>query len=127
MEDVVHLSVDDILDIYASIFEISVARAANHLTRREVLESALGRPIQRAHYGGADLIEQAACYGCAIAESQAFVDGNKRTAFIAVQAFLEFNGYTLTCTDDDLAQWILALSAGLSIEDFAENLRPWVI
>ncbi len=48
-----------------------------------------------AQYADADLALQAAVLVHAIAEGQAFVDGNKRTALIAMDAFLEANGYAL--------------------------------
>ena len=48
--------------------------------------------------------EKAAAYGFFIAEAQAFIDGNKRTAAIAMEAFLIMNGYELQMSDDDIAE-----------------------
>ena len=48
--------------------------------------------------------EKAAAYGFFIAEAQAFIDGNKRTAAIAVEAFLMLNGYELRMSDDEIAE-----------------------
>jgi death-on-curing protein len=48
--------------------------------------------------------EKAAAYGFFIAEAQAFIDGNKRTAAIAMEAFLILNGYELQMSDDDIAE-----------------------
>jgi death-on-curing protein len=44
------------------------------------------------HYGGGDLYEIAAAYAYHLAESQAYFDGNKRTAVQAALDFLEING-----------------------------------
>lgn len=43
-------------------------------------------------YGEGDLFEIAAAYAYHIAESQAYLDGNKRTAVEAALGFLELNG-----------------------------------
>jgi death on curing protein len=65
-----------------------------------LLESAVMRPQVAAYYEGADLIRQAALLAVGISQSQAFLDGNKRTAFGALRAFLGANG--LTFADDSL-------------------------
>ena len=59
-----------------------------------LLESAIMRPRMAAYYEAADLVRQAALLGVGISQAQAFLDGNKRTAFGAVDTFLRLNGYT---------------------------------
>ena len=56
------------------------------------LASAIAQPQNVYFYGDGDLFEIAAAYACHIAESQAFFDGNKRTAVQAAADFLEING-----------------------------------
>jgi death-on-curing protein len=52
------------------------------------------------------------------------VDGNKRTAFVAVEAFLLLNGLTLTASDADCVLTIERLAEGsLSEADFAAWIR----
>ena len=46
-----------------------------------LLESALTRPQMAAYYEGADVVRQATLLGTGISQAQAFLDGNKRTAF----------------------------------------------
>jgi death-on-curing protein len=60
------------------------------------LESAIMRPQMAAWYEGADLIRQAALLAVGISQAQAFVDGNKRTAFQTLDAFLIVNGREYT-------------------------------
>jgi len=48
------------------------------------------------HYEGADVVRQAALLASGISQAQAFMDGNKRTAFLATDVFLERNGLVLT-------------------------------
>ena len=56
------------------------------------LESAIAQPVNVYVYGTGDLYEIAAAYAYHIAESQAYLDGNKRTAVEAALDFLEING-----------------------------------
>jgi len=101
--------------------------ARDQLLRPELLESALDRPAHYAFYRDADLALQAAVLAHGIAENQAFLDGNKRTAELATLAFLDVNGYEMSSSDpheEDLAAWIIELSESLTPEDLAERLRP---
>ena len=56
------------------------------------LESAIAQPQNVYLYGNGDLYEIACAYAYHLAESQAYFDGNKRTAVEAALAFLEING-----------------------------------
>lgn len=57
-----------------------------------LVESALGSAQNAFFYGGGDLFDVAAAYAFHIAQAQAFLDGNKRTAIGAALTFLEYNG-----------------------------------
>ncbi len=59
------------------------------------IESALARPIHLAKYGDPDAADLAAAYAFGIAKNHSFVDGNKRTAWVAARLFLADNGYRL--------------------------------
>jgi death on curing protein len=56
------------------------------------MESAIAQPLNVYFYGNGDLYEIAAAYAFHIAQSQAYLDGNKRTAVQAALDFLEING-----------------------------------
>ncbi len=58
-----------------------------------------------------------------IAETQLFVDGNKRTALVAMLAFLEVNGWRVEATDRELADWIIGLSRGITPDELATTIR----
>ncbi len=64
----------------------------NGIRDENALESAIAQPQNVYFYGDGDLFEIAAAYAFHIAESQAFFDGNKRTAVQAAADFLEING-----------------------------------
>ena len=57
-----------------------------------LLEAACARPLNRAAYGETDLHVLAAAYAFGICKAHAFVDGNKRMAFVATLTFLRLNG-----------------------------------
>jgi len=93
---------------------------------RGMLESALGRAQQKFLYGGidVDLPGLAAAYAFGLARNHPFVDGNKRTAAVACELFLELNGYLLVASDEDLYPVFVTLAAGELEEDqLAEWLR----
>ena len=88
------------------------------------LESAIARAQQLAHYGSPDVAELAAAYGFGIARNHPFSDGNKRTAFVAVELFLALNGHELTTDDADCILTMLRLAAGDTEEAaFAQWIR----
>jgi death on curing protein len=94
------------------------------LRDRRLLESALARPLDRAAYGKPDHADLAACYGIGIAKNHPFVDGDKRTAFVAVELFLTLNGWKLSASDADAVIAMLAVAAGKIDETgFAEWIR----
>jgi len=90
-----------------------------------LLESALARPMRKHAYGGEemDLIVLAAGYAHALSRNHPFVDGNKRTAAVACELFLELNGFVLIAEDADLYPVFLGLAAGDIAED---ELVDWL-
>jgi death-on-curing protein len=94
-------------------------------TRDEGLfESALARPQNLVAYGQPDAAELAASYGVGLARNHPFVDGNKRTAFVAVELFLMLIGHELVADDAACVMTMLAVAAGdMSEPAFAAWLR----
>jgi death-on-curing protein len=89
-----------------------------------LFESALARPQQLAAYGEPDVHALAAAYGYGIARNHPFLDGNQRTAFVAVELFLMLNGCDLMASDADCVMTMLAVASGdISEEAFAQWLR----
>ena len=97
---------------------------ASGLRDEGLLESALARPLNLAAYGEPDVFALAAAYGVGLAKNHAFVDGNKRAAFLGVGLFLHLNGFRLTATQVDATLTMLGVAAGSLDEDaFAQWLR----
>jgi death-on-curing protein len=89
-----------------------------------LLESALARPQNQVAYGNPDAADLAAAYGVGLAKNHPFIDGNKRTAFVAVELFLALNGHDLVADDADCVLTMLAVAAGsLDEPGFAAWLR----
>jgi death on curing protein len=88
-----------------------------------LLESALARPLNRAGYGDPDIAELAALYAIAIARNHPFIDGNKRTAYVALETFLELNGCEFPVSDHDAVIATLAMASGNMADD---DFTTWV-
>ncbi|MDQ6759454.1 MAG: type II toxin-antitoxin system death-on-curing family toxin [Acidobacteriota bacterium] len=89
-----------------------------------LLESALARPQNAYAYNpAATLFELAASYGFGVAKNHAFVDGNKRAAFLCMGLFLAINGYRLTASQVDAIETMLGLAAGTIQEP---ELAQWI-
>jgi death-on-curing protein len=89
-----------------------------------LLDSALGRPRNIAAYvPEADLCRLAAAYGFGIAKNHPFVDGNKRTALVVMETFLDLNGFELIADDAACVVVFQAIADGTITE---EKLSCWI-
>lgn len=88
-----------------------------------LLESALARPQNLAAYGEPSLFALAAAYAFGLAKNHAFIDGNKRVAFAAIDVFLQLNGYELSASDVEATVMMQDLAAGSLSED---ELAAWI-
>jgi death-on-curing protein len=89
-----------------------------------LFDSALASPMNKfIHDRIADLATLAAAYGFGLCRNHAFVDGNKRVAFLAIGLFLLLNGKRLVATDVESIQTTIALAAGTLDE---EGLADWI-
>ncbi len=92
-----------------------------------LLLSSLARPRNLAAYGDPDLADLAAAYATGIARNHAFLDGNKRTAWVVAEVFLLKNGYELTASDGDGVRVMLAVADGSMPEvKLAAWIREWM-
>ena len=88
-----------------------------------LLRSALERPLNKWQYEQAPLHVLAAAYAYGLAKNHAFVDGNKRIAFMAMATFLRKNGVPFAPPQAHATAIILALAAG---EVSEEALARWI-
>ncbi|HLX30337.1 MAG TPA: type II toxin-antitoxin system death-on-curing family toxin [Casimicrobiaceae bacterium] len=101
-------------EVIISIHEAQLAEHGGTAGTRDVglLKSALARPRNLHAYKDPDFADLAAAYGFGIARNHPFVDGNKRTAYVAVELFLDLNGDELLTDDSASVLTMLALAAG---------------
>ncbi len=94
-------------------------------TRDEgLLDSALARPQNHFAYTGATVPELAAVYALAIARNHPFIDGNKRTAFVALELFLDLNGFDFIAPDVEAVVGMVQMAAGETPDD---EFVGWVV
>jgi len=90
-----HLSLSEVIGLHELMMTRMGSNPAPFRAGGEgLLESAVMRPQMAEHYEGADVVRQAALLAVGVSQAQAFLDGSKRTAFIAADALLRVNGYT---------------------------------
>lgn len=87
------------------------------------LESALARPQHKWVYEESGLCLLAASYGFGLAKNHAYVDGNKRTAFMAIYVFLELNGLELDAPESEAVEAMEAVVTGRWDEP---DLAEWI-
>jgi death-on-curing protein len=88
-----------------------------------MLRSVLERPINKWQYEEAQLPVLAAAYAFGLAKNHAFVDGNKRIAFMCMMLFLRNNDVAFKPDPAHATAIILALAAG---EVSEESLMRWI-
>lgn len=76
-----------------------------------MLESALNRPLQKMNYTDAGVFEIAAAYLFGLVKNHPFIDGNKRTAFLAADVFLALNGWSIEATQEEIIAFVLGVAA----------------
>lgn len=77
-----------------------------------LLDSALGKPQNQFAYGHPNIFDLAASYAYGLVKNHPFLDGNKRTGFVAAVLMLELNGWHFHGAEADAAIRTLALAAG---------------
>jgi len=115
------LSYEQVVAIHSS--QLRRFGGAPRLRDEGMLRSALERPINKWQYDQAELPELAAAYAFGLAKNHAFVDGNKRIAFMAMVVFLRLNGVHFAPQPAHATAIILALAAG---EVSEESLTRWI-
>jgi death on curing protein len=112
-------------DVLRAVHEEQLAEHGGATGTRDdgLFESALARPLNLAAYGEPDAPSLAAAYAYGIARNHPFIDGNKRTAFVALELFLALNGHRLLADDVQCVLTMLRVAAGEIEED---DLASWI-
>jgi death on curing protein len=120
-----YLSVDQVIALHRRAIELY--GGLDGIRSEHQLASAVFQPQASAF--GADaypsITEKAAAYGYFLAESQSFIDGNKRTAALAMITFLHGNGFELVPSNDDELAELFENLGGDTIDQ--RGFFDWVI
>src|ERR1051325_4796200 len=115
----------DVLTVHARL--IAETGGTSEIRDEALLESALAAAKNRHASEAADVVSCAATYAYHIAQTHAFLDGNKRVAAAITEAFLETNGFELTMTNEEIVVFFLAIASGkLNREQVEQQLREKV-
>jgi len=118
-----YLTLGEVVALHRAILEGS--GGAPGIRDLGALESALAQP--RASFDGTDLHSslhaKAAALGFSLALNHPFLDGNKRVAHAAMEAFLMLNGSEIVAPVDEQERVMLDLAAGLVTR---EQLTEWL-
>ena len=110
-----------VLDVHAE--QLALFGGADGVRDLGLLESALGRPLNKFAYGEVNLAALAAAYAFGIARNHPFVDGNKRAAFASIIVFLGLNGIDFDVPPEAATAVILGMAASEINED---GLAQWI-
>jgi death on curing protein len=89
-----------------------------------LLSASLARPRHLFSYDeSANVFDLAAAYGYALAKNHAFIDGNKRIAFVSMATFLELNGYSLAVSEVEVVATMERLATD---EESQESIAKWL-
>jgi death-on-curing protein len=112
-------------DVVVAVHDMQIAEHGGRPGLRDagLLSSALARPQHKAAYGKPSVFDLAAVYAAGIILNHPFVDGNKRTSFLAAYIFLEIHGWNITASEVEAVETVLALALKAIDED---NLSNWL-
>ena len=101
------------LNVVLAIHDRQLAEhgGADGIRDRNVIKSALARPLNLAAYSNPDAADLAAAYACGLVGNHGFVDGDKRTAWVTARLFLADNGQRLDFDPPDTI-WTMEDVAG---------------
>ena len=114
------LHLDEVMEAQADL--INDHGGTHGLRDQGALESALAAAENRAYYEETDAIICAATYAYHLTQAHAFIDGNKRIAAYAADAFLRFNGIKLAATNDEVVELFLGIADGQTTRDEVERI-----
>lgn len=91
---------------------ITMIGGAAGLRDEGLLESAVAKPVNIACYGAGDVIDAVCALSAGIIHNHAFIDGNKRTALLALKVGLAMNGYEFDAPEDEEVEAMVRLADG---------------
>lgn len=124
MELTRYLSLEELLELHRRV--LALHGGSDGVRDMGLVESALARP-KSGYYES--LSEQAAALLQSFASNHAFVDGNKRVAWVAADVFLRVNGYKLRVSASVAERFIIqrVIKKHLDVRDIAKWLEKYMV
>lgn len=120
------LTVDEVIALHAATMR-DMGHAPAPLRDLGLLESAVLKPQTAAHYEDADVIRQAAVLVIGISQNQPFIDGNKRTGYIAAMVLLRVNGHPFIGDRMEFARQLEAVAERTdSLDAATDRFEAWL-
>ncbi len=119
------LSNNYVLKIHKDTVTFNSPKALYGLKDMNLFDSAMNRPRNLYLYENeSETFKLAASLVYGLVKNHAFIDGNKRTAFMAVNTFLKINGYRMeSLAKDNLAKFVELIEGKISEREFSEWLK----
>lgn len=126
-KDINYLTVENVIHLH----DMCISREGGKAGIKELgyLESAVMQPKQSAFDQELHptIEAKAAAYMFHLSQNHPFPDGNKRTALVATQTFLDINGKDLNLTNERAVQLVTQVAAGeISKEQLAKELEKHI-
>ncbi|MCK8816738.1 type II toxin-antitoxin system death-on-curing family toxin [Natroniella sulfidigena] len=123
MKDIIFIPKQIILHFHKQL--IQLYGGSTGIRDEELLDSALEQPKATfdESYLHNSIFKMASAYGFHLCKNHPFIDGNKRIALVAMDTFLQKNGYEITASEKETYKIIIALSSG---EISKEELTKWL-
>ncbi len=123
MKDIIFIPKQIILHFHEQL--IQLYGGSTGIRDEELLDSALEQPKTTfdESYLHNSIFKMASAYGFHLCKNHPFIDGNKRIALVAMDTFLQKNGYEITASEKETYKIIIALSSG---EISKEELTKWL-
>jgi len=120
MTEIRHLGVVEVVALHAEIME-RTGSAPMTLRDATMLESAVHRTRMASAFGGeSDAVILGTLLAVGISQAQAFIEGNKRTAYIAADVFLRLNGLRYAGDPLDMSDQLTAVAERVGDRQRAE-------
>lgn len=119
-----YLSVERLIALHFELVCTKMGEPFLGVLDEGLLAAALARPRQAAQYEEADLIRQTAYLFHGLLMNHGFVQGNKRTAYLALEWFLHANGLgQIRAPDEEVIEMCLAV-----VEDHwnLDQIEAWL-
>ena len=121
-----YLGLFEVLGLHRTVM-LRLRRDAEALRDEGALESAIESAKAAAYYEDADVVRQAALLAIRVSQAQAFVDGNKRTAYLTMDCFLRYNDVAFNGRPIQLAQQLeLVASRDDSLSAATDRFEAWL-